>query len=515
MDPLADKATGEVFETLQPKRIGSLLTGLRKSLAIFILTAILAPALTLEGRAGSIETIQTKIAQFLKRPGVRSVQWGIQVLDPATSEVLVEVNPDKTFLPASVLKVVTTSTALERLGPDFKYRTGVYTNGAVEPDGTVKEDLILVGRGDPNLMDPYGELFEKPALLELAEKLKDLGIRKVEGKVIGDDSYFDSNSYGMGWTSKDLKSLYGAPINALSINNNVVWVQARPTKYNRPVSIELEPRTSYFHIRNLGITGSRRSRRTLYVRLNPGTNTLVVSGVLPSTQTHSQYVVLGKPAEATATLFKEELQRNQIAVLGRVCATHNGDFPQEVKQGWRLLAEHQSPPLIRALEIINKRSQNLHAEMLLRTLGAEFKGEGSNEAGLQVVKEFLVETGIDSGKIKLNDGCGLSRDNLITPRFQTSLLQFLSTRPYFSLFLNTLAVSGTDGTLRNRLSATEVRGSIHAKTGTLNGVAALSGYLTTRSGRNLVFSIFANHVNAMARAKRTIDEICSLFVNLY
>ena len=126
-----------------------------------------------------------------------------------------------------------------------------------------------------------------------------------------------------------------------------------------------------------------------------------------------------------------------------------------------------------------------------------------------------MEAGIDSGKIKLNDGCGLSRDNLVTPRFQTSLLQFLSTRPYFNLFLNTLAVSGTDGTLRNRLSATEVRGSIHAKTGTLNGVAALSGYLTTRSGRNLVFSIFANHVNAMARAKRTIDEICSLFVNLY
>ena len=132
-----------------------------------------------------------------------------------------------------------------------------------------------------------------------------------------------------------------------------------------------------------------------------------------------------------------------------------------------------------------------------------------------MVKQFLVEAGIDSEKIKLNDGCGLSRENLITPRFQTSLLQFLSTRPYFNLFLNTLAVSGTDGTLKNRLSAMQVRGSIHAKTGTLNGVTTLSGYITTKSGRNLVFSIFANHVYAMARAKRTIDEICSLFVNFY
>jgi PBP4 family serine-type D-alanyl-D-alanine carboxypeptidase len=115
----------------------------------------------------------------------------------------------------------------------------------------------------------------------------------------------------------------------------------------------------------------------------------------------------------------------------------------------------------------------------------------------------------------LNDGCGLSRENLITPRFQTSLLEFLSKRPYFDLFYNTLSIGGTDGTLRNRFSASEVKGSIHAKTGTLNGVNTLSGYMTTKSGRNLVFSIFANKVTTSTRVKKTIDEICSLFVNLY
>jgi PBP4 family serine-type D-alanyl-D-alanine carboxypeptidase len=151
--------------------------------------------------------------------------------------------------------------------------------------------------------------------------------------------------------------------------------------------------------------------------------------------------------------------------------------------------------------------------MLLRTLGAEFKNFGDNEAGLQVVKEFLIESGIDSDKIRVNDGCGLSRDNLITPRFQTSLLQFLSTRPYFEIFLNTLAISGMDGTLKHRLSTVE--GLVHAKTGTLNGVTTLSGYMTTKAGRNLIFSIFANNVNATARVKNTIDQICNLFVNLY
>jgi D-alanyl-D-alanine carboxypeptidase/D-alanyl-D-alanine-endopeptidase (penicillin-binding protein 4) len=488
----------------------------RKLISLFIFVCLLSPALALQTQAGPLETIQTKIAQYLRRPGVRSAQWGIQILDPAADKVLMEVNPDKTFLPASVLKVVTTSTALEKLGPDFRYRTGVYTDGTVDSDGTVSQDVILVGRGDPNLTDPYGELLEKPVFVELSEQLKNAGIKRIKGDIVGDDSYFDLTSYGKGWTAHDLKSVYGAPINALSINNNVLWVIAHPgSKRSKLVSIETEPRTSYFHIRNLAVTGGRQSRRTISVRLIPGTKTIVVSGVLPSTQNYSHYILLEQPAEVAAALLKEELEKQGIAVSGHVSAFHLGDVSKEERSLWKLLVEHQSPPLIRALQIINKRSQNLHAEMLLRTLGAEFKGEGTNEAGLEVVKEFLVETGVDSEKIHLNDGCGLSRENLITPRFQTSLLQFLSTRPYFDLFFNTLSISGTDGTLRNRLSANEVRGSIHAKTGTLNGVNTLSGYMTTKSGRNLVFSIFANHVNSTGRVKNTIDMICSLFVNLY
>jgi serine-type D-Ala-D-Ala carboxypeptidase/endopeptidase (penicillin-binding protein 4) len=487
----------------------------RKLPAVVFVICLFSPALIIQARAESLETIQTKVAQYLKRPGVRSAQWGIQILDPDTNKVLIEVNPDKTFLPASVLKVLTTSTALEKLGPDFQYRTGVYTNGTLDPDGTISRDLILVGRGDPNLTDPYGELLEKPVFQELAEKLQAAGVKRINGDIVGDDSYFDLRNYVRTWTYHDLKSVYGAPINALSINNNIIWVTAHPGKPNKLVSVELEPRTSYFRIRNLGVTGSRRSRRTLNVRLIPGSRTIVVSGVLPSTQSHSQYVLLERPAEVAATLLKEELGRHGISVQGEIASFHQGDISSEERQSWNLLAEHQSPPLIRALQIINKKSQNLHAEMLLRTLGAEFKGQGTNEAGLEVVKEFLVEAGVDSEKIRLNDGCGLSRENLITPRFQTSLLQFLSKRPYFDLFINTLAISGTDGTLKNRLSATEVRGSVHAKTGTLNGVNTLSGYMTTKSGRNLVFSIFANHVNAAGRVKKTIDEICSLFINLY
>jgi D-alanyl-D-alanine carboxypeptidase/D-alanyl-D-alanine-endopeptidase (penicillin-binding protein 4) len=490
---------------------------LRKALAALLFAALFVPAVSLPTYAGTLETIQTRIAQFLKRPGIRSAQWGIEVVDPTTNKVVVSVNPEKTFLPASVLKVVTTATALEKLGPDFRFRTGVYTDGHIQADGTLVGDVILVGRGDPNLMDPAGELLEKPALQELSEKLQVLGIRRVLGDVIGDDSYFEFTTHGKGWTSQDLKSVFGAPINALSINNNVFWVHARSTKVNQLVHVSIEPQTSYFQIRNLGVTGGSRSQSTLYARVIPGTTRLVISGVLPAGQTRSQNILLERPAEAAAALLKEELRRNGISVSGAVRVSHLGDQSPEVRRQWKLLAEHQSPPLIRALEIINKRSLNLHAEMLLRVLGAEFGGAGTDEAGLRVVKNFLEDAGIrDDDKISLNDGSGLSRDNLVTPRFQTSLLLFLSTRPYFELFLNTLAISGTDGTLKHRLASGTMKGVIHAKTGTLGNVASLSGYMTTKSGRSLIFSIFANNVRAsMSRIRNTIDEICALFVNLY
>lgn len=486
----------------------------RRVFIVAILTFLLIPALVLESRANSLEAIQNRIAKFLKRPGVRSAQWGIQILDPSTSSVLLEVNPDKPFLPASVLKVVTTAAALEKLGPDFRYRTGVYTNGTVNANGILMGNLMLVGRGDPNLTDPYGELFEKPAFPALARELKDMGIIEVQGDVIGDDSYFDSDTSGKGWTVQALRTLYGAP-NALSINNNQIWIHVRPTKVKQRAIVAMEPQNSYFRIRNLAKTGGRRARNTIHVRLIRGTNTIEVSGILPSTKAYSKDILLEKSAEVAASMLRDALEKEGITVQGKVYATHCGNVSEEERKGWRLLAEHASPPLIRALEIINKKSQNLHAEMLLRTMGAEFKGSGTNEAGLQVVKEFLIEAGIDSEKVKLNDGCGLSRENMVTPRFQTSLLQYLSQRYYFDLFRNTLAVSGTDGTLRNRLSALDVRGSIHAKTGTLNGVTTLAGYMTTKSGRNLIFSIFANRVHTASRVKKTIDEICSTFVDFY
>jgi D-alanyl-D-alanine carboxypeptidase/D-alanyl-D-alanine-endopeptidase (penicillin-binding protein 4) len=489
----------------------------RKALAALLSAALLIPAFCLAAHADTLETIQTKIAQFLKRPGVRSAQWGIEIVDPTTDKVVLSVNPDKTFQPASLLKVVTTATALEKLGPDFRFRTGVYTDGTIQSDGTLAGDIVLVGRGDPNLMDPTKELLDKYALQELSEQLRALGIKEVYGNVVGDDSYFEFTTHGKGWTAKDLKTVYGAPINALSINNNVFWVHVRTTKVNQLVQVSIEPQTSYFHVRNLAVTGSSRARRTVYARVIPGTNQLVVSGVLPASQSYSQYVLLERPAEATAALFKEELRRNGIMVNGSVRVIHLGDLSPAVRRNWRLIAEYESPPLIRALEIINKRSLNLHAEMLLRVLGAEFGGAGTDEAGLRVVKSFLEDAGIrDDDKISLNDGSGLSRDNLVTPRFQTSLLMFLSTRPYFELFLNTLAVSGTDGTLKNRFASGPAKGVIHAKTGSLGDVAALSGYMTTKSGRSLVFSIFANNVRAsISRVRKTIDEICALFVNLY
>jgi serine-type D-Ala-D-Ala carboxypeptidase/endopeptidase (penicillin-binding protein 4) len=485
---------------------------LRRFVALVTFAALVSAA---NAGASSLEEIQEKVTQYLKNRALRSAEWGIEIVDPKNNQVLLSVNSEKTFTPASVVKVLTTATALEKLGPDFRYKTGVYTNGVLRADGTLAGDLILVGRGDPNLINPLGDA-TRPALEELAGKLKTAGVKNVLGNIVGDDSYFEFTTLGKRWTSPDMKSFHGVSISALTLNNNVFWVQVRPTRYKQLVSVSLEPRSSYLRIRNLGVTGQKNSRRTLNARLIPGTRTVVVSGVLPSFYAgYGKYILIDKPAEMAAVMFKDELAKNGIALRGSVDVLHQGDVSPEHRRKWVLLAEYQSSPLVRALEIINKSSQNLHAEMLLRTLGAEFLGSGTEEGGLQVIREFLAETGVETKGISLSDGSGLSRANLLTPRFQTSLLLFLSTRPHFDLFLNTLAVSGTDGTLRNRLSSEPVRGVIHAKTGSLSGVSSLSGYMTTKAGRNLAFSIFANFRASVGRIHKTIDEICRLFVSQY
>jgi len=463
--------------------------------------------------ADELETIQQKVAQYLKRTGARSADWGIQIFDPEDNKVLVEVNPDNAFLPASVIKVVTTAAAVEKLGPDFRYRTGVYTNGTLNENGVLDGDIILVGRGDPNLLDAYGDLGQPSALLDLAEKIKELGIREIIGDVVGDDSYFAPSGNGKG--GADMGTLYGAPVTALSINNNIIKVTARAPRSGKVVTVEIEPRAGHFRIRNRAVIGKRGVKQTLSVQLLRESNTLVISGTLPVSKTVTRTVVLNKPAETTAAIFKDELEQRGIKINGKVRAIHYGDKQARFKESWTFLTEHKSLPLVRGLEIINKRSQNLHAEMLLRTLGAELHGVGASKAGLEAVKAFLVEAGIDNENISLSDGSGLSRENFLTPRFQTTLLEFLLRRPYFDLFFNTLAVSGTDGTLRNRLSEESVKGFIRAKTGSLNGVNTLSGYITTQSGKNLIFSIFANRVTATKTVKQTIDEICSLFATLY
>ncbi len=487
----------------------------RKILPLLFAIALVALTLPLESAAGSLETIQTKIDRFLKRPGVRSADWGIRVLDPAAGEILVEVNADKTFLPASVLKLVTTSAALEKLGPDYRYRTGVYTNGSLGPEGILSGDLILVARGDPHLTDGGGETSSGSGLTELADKIRQWGIRQIQGDLIGDESYFDVGYNEKVRMARALQSSNGAPINAFCVHNNILRLQASPSERKRAVRIAVEPQTSYFSIRNRATTGGPKSKRTIHARLVRAKKQILVSGVLPSTKTYIQYIVLENPGEVAAAMLKDELEKLGIRVRGGIKIRRSGDVSQQERKRWRLLAEHESQPLIRSLQIINKESQNLHAEMLLRTLGAELKGSGTNRAGLEAVQEFLVEAGIYSDRVHIDDGCGLSRDNLVTPRFQTSLLEFLSRRPYFDLYFNTLAVSGIDGTLKHRLSAGQTRGYVYAKTGTLHGVTALSGYIITRSGRNLVFSIFANRVRAEERVKKTIDEICSLFVNQY
>ncbi len=505
---------------LAPSRItpatlrAGLLSQVRR-LILLSIASLLSSGGTSNVAAASLEDLQQRVRQVLGQRSVRSAQWGIEVVDSANDRVLFALDAEQLFKPASVVKVLTTAVALEKLGPGFRFRTGVYTDGTVQPDGIIRGNLFVVGRGDPNLLDPEREL--DPALEGLAKRLRVMGIRRIDGDVVGDDSYFEYPSFGDGWTAEDMERSYAATISALSLYDNTFWLHAKASKNGQRVGVWMVPQNSYFRVRNLGTTGNPGSKRSLGARLIKGTQTIVISGNLPASRRgYSRLIKLEKPSEAAAWYLKDQLAREGISISGKVRTVHDGDVAPDSRRRRMLLAEHVSLPLAATLELLNKSSRNLHAELLLRTVGAEVKGLGTDLAGLQVAKEFLSDIGIEIARICLYDGSGLSRENLLSPHFQTSLLRHLMGRPYFDLFRETLAVSGTDGTLKHRLSSSSLKGTIRGKTGSLDGVASLCGYMTTHSGRELVFTIFANKTSpSTSRLRRAIDEICALFVKLY
>jgi D-alanyl-D-alanine carboxypeptidase/D-alanyl-D-alanine-endopeptidase (penicillin-binding protein 4) len=450
--------------------------------------------------------------------------WGIQVTDLQSGKLLYQWNSTRFFVPASNTKLFTTAMALNRLGPDFTFQTRVLASAPPDASGRLAGPLTLAGGGDPNLSAraiPYhkGPITGDPlaAIADLAAQIAARGVKRIDGDIVGDDTWYVWEPYAAGWGIEDPESDDGPPISALTVNDNAFAVTVEPAAREGDIAgLTFNPPLQPFRIDNRVVTGS--GGRIRYSRL-PGSPDMHLWGTVSQSQT--LVFALDDPARYAAQALKSALEDRGIAVSGQAVARHL--YPEEVSDlrqqpsssepGGIELARRVSAPLIEDLRVTDKVSQNLHAELALRAVARARRNVGSFEAGLEELKSFLGEIGIAPEQYNIHDGSGLARLNLVTPATVVSLLRYMYGSPYRDRWLGLLPVGGEDGTISTRFTGTRAAGRVHAKTGSLSHVSALSGYIQRLNGHWVVFSILVNNYNTpTAEVRGAMDRICNLIV---
>jgi D-alanyl-D-alanine carboxypeptidase/D-alanyl-D-alanine-endopeptidase (penicillin-binding protein 4) len=437
--------------------------------------------------------------------------WGIEVQSLATGEVLYALNPTKLVMPASNMKVVTLAAAAERLGWDYTFETRLLAAGPVER-GVLKGDLVIVGSGDPTINGRAGSataVFE-----DWAARLHDAGITTIEGGVVADDRSFDAETLGAGWSWDYLVYGYAAPVTALQFNENVAEILVRPgPAVGAPASVSIREEGTGLSVVNDVTTSPAGERPALELRRMAGSDRVDASGTIPlgSPET-ARTVAVDNPARFFAQAFRAVLVKSGIRVRDAGVAIRTLDTVPDLSSA-TVLVTRRSAPLSEIAKVLMKVSQNLYAETLIKTLGLQ-SGEGSIEAGDQVVHEVLDSWGVEPGSYLLVDGSGLSRYNYLTADTLVRVLRHIYLDPrHRGPFIEALpagGVSGAEGgTLARRFVGTRAAGNVHAKTGSIANVRALSGFLQTTDGEPLVFSIIANN---FTQPQATVDATTDLAV---
>lgn len=389
-------------------------------------------------------------------------------------------NPQVPLLPASTLKVVTTAAALHYLSPEYRFHTDVLTTGQRVGD-TLQGDLILKGYGDPKLTTEQ--------LLYFATQLREAGIQKITGRLIGDASFFDTLDRAPSWDETRTQRAYDAKLGALSLNYNTMTVHARPAdQVGTPLRVWLEPETSYVRIDNTTKT-TKKGKSSIAARRYE-TN-IEVSGSLPSYSEEKTVLMnVEDPARYTIATFYTLLQKMGISIAGGI---EIGIAPPNAIQMYR----HTSPPLSMILKELNTYSNNFIAEQIIKTIAATKTDlPGSHAEGLRLVNEFLQQSGINTQGVTLADGSGLSRDNRMMAQTMTHLLTMMPKR--FDVgpdFMSSLRVLGANGVESHRLEDSPAHGKIRAKTGTLDGLSSLVGYVPSAAGQVFAFALLLNNNN--------------------
>lgn len=450
-----------------------------------------------------------------KTPSLSEIHTGIHVCLASSGKTVFDADGSKLFIPASNLKLVTSACALRMLGPRFRFRTDFLTT---RDSGTGVRDLVVRGFGDPTIADQTSlELWRSDggvdkaynlphgievALERIVERLERCGLREISGDIVVDDSYFENKRLGDGWTVDDEPWFYGSQTGALALNENIVTVVVRPgIRTGIPTTVEAAPDTRFVQLTNRSSTIKSGTANALSFTRVRGSNEIVVTGSLPLGQRRVvRYMTVDDPGLYMGHVLRDILTQRGISVTGIV-------LRRKIRGNHRLLFRNHSVPLRSIVYWLNKTSDNFYAEQLLKTIGRVVIGEGSWEGGLKVVRKFLRGLGLTTS-YRIADGSGLSRYNLVTPRMLTKVLAAMRGD---QAFVSSLPVAGEDrgyGTLRKRMKQTPAEGNLRAKTGSIEGVSTLSGYVKTLDDKTLAFSIMTNAtVGDLAREKRFQDKI--------
>ena len=472
-----------------------------KKLARFLSTAAVAmvlgtgvtpvTALAASSRSAAPPTLRDRLLAAARRGPVRSGEWAVTVQRIGDAQPLMAVRPDVPLILASTTKVFTTAAALDRLGPNYRFKTSLLVGDEVTPDGRLTGPLVVRGGGDPAIS---GRLYEDDPLAVFrpwAEALTRRGIKKIQGGLLLDVSFFDDQKIHPDWPSEQEQRWYQAPASALSYNDNVVLVRAtgglRP---GAPAILGFYPAGPHLlslvsQVRTISGGGAMMG-----VRRAAGSRTVVASGIVGNRRTWQGDVTVPDPPLYFASALKQVLKESGIEVEAPPAVRAEPLPPSPART---LIHTHETP-IVPVLAVCNKRSQSFYAEQILKTLGAEKRGKGSWANGELEVSEFLRSLKLDPARYQLADGSGRSRNNRASAGAYLEFLMALATRwNQFPAFEPTLAVSGDQvGSLRHRLMGADTRGKVHAKTGNIAGVVTLCGYVTARSGERYAFSILIN-----------------------
>jgi len=466
-------------------------------LLVFVALQVSSNAETATNRAG----LQAELAAHLSQERFAAAAWGVKIVSSDSGATLFEHNAGKLLKPASNAKLYTAALALDRFGPDHRIKTSLYSQARPDKSGTLRGDLIVYGRGDPSFAVRFGGSYSN-ILKPVVDAIAAAGIKQIKGDIVGDESYFRGPPFGTQWTWDDLQQYYGAESSALTVQDNVVDLIFQPgSRAGLPCLIVTLPDTGYLTFSNRTVTMEAGDQRRISLYRPVGENIVHVSGTMPLAGSNFvDAISVHRPALWFVTLLKDALAARGVRVTGKLRAMDWLDRQIAPLNLNKLveLGSVSSPPLRDILPKMMKPSQNLYAHLLLLQVGANPRQAAlpdatTEDAGLIEMAEFLKGAGIADGGVLLEEGSGLSRGALLTPDATVSLLQFMRRHRAFDAFRDSLPVAGVDGTLRNRMKNTAAAGNARAKTGTLRYVNTLSGYVTTKAGENLVFSLMLNN----------------------